>query len=295
MPPKRDIECTCQYCGKLFPKKPSEIRKGEGKFCSRECSNNGKIKERAIRVCAYCGKEYPSNRKTKFCSVECSQKGHIIPNKLITEIPCEYCGKIFLQEKKEQRFCSHACSHAVFTTKVVNQCVICGKDFKVSKRRESTNTTCSRECLSIFKANLMIGNSFALGMKHSEETKAKISEASRRNWNDPEYVKNWGKKVPKNRLEELFDLATPDDVYFVGNGIMFLTFKNGTKKVPDFKIHGQRKVIELFGDYWHAGESTEDLVKQYEDIGFKCIVFWESEIKSNLDEVLDKVNKFIQS
>ena len=79
------IERACQYCGKKFFIIPSRIKKGEGKFCSRECSaaylvgenspswRGGKIK----RVCEVCGKEFyvdPSHVKNgggRFCCRSC--------------------------------------------------------------------------------------------------------------------------------------------------------------------------------------------------------------------------------
>jgi len=34
---KRLIKCVCKNCGKEFTKRPSEIKYGMGKFCSRPC------------------------------------------------------------------------------------------------------------------------------------------------------------------------------------------------------------------------------------------------------------------
>ena len=36
---KKKPNCKCLNCGKEFYKKPSAIRNGEGKFCSRECKH----------------------------------------------------------------------------------------------------------------------------------------------------------------------------------------------------------------------------------------------------------------
>lgn len=33
------IQCVCLQCGTIFEKRPSEVKRGEGKYCSRECSS----------------------------------------------------------------------------------------------------------------------------------------------------------------------------------------------------------------------------------------------------------------
>lgn len=71
------IEMTCLRCGKQFMTIPSLIKKGKGKWCSRECFIT--VKE---YTCDYCGREFkrrPTNisptSKHIFCSRECTNKG----------------------------------------------------------------------------------------------------------------------------------------------------------------------------------------------------------------------------
>ena len=35
---------TCQHCGKGFKAKPSEVRRGFGRYCSRSCAGHYKTK-----------------------------------------------------------------------------------------------------------------------------------------------------------------------------------------------------------------------------------------------------------
>lgn len=49
------MECICLVCGKKFFKPPSHIKKGEGKYCSRNCHNlsqvtHGKTKTRMYGI-----------------------------------------------------------------------------------------------------------------------------------------------------------------------------------------------------------------------------------------------------
>ncbi len=49
---------------------------------------------------------------------------------------------------------------------------------------------------------------------------------------------------------------------------------------PDFfNINGQKKVIEMFGDYWHQGQNPQDKIDRYAKSGFDCLVIWERELK----------------
>lgn len=142
----------------------------------------------------------------------------------------------------------------------------------------------------------MIGNKNLLGHKHSEETKAKIGEATRNLFKDEDYCRKWSQGMTNlpNKLETFFNEVTPKEVKYTGDGKFFLTFEDGTVKNPDFVVDHSRKVIELYGDYWHRDDNPQDLINQYAKINFDCLVIWESEIKSDLDAVLRRVDKFIK-
>ena len=43
----------------------------------------------------------------------------------------------------------------------------------------------------------------------------------------------------------------------------------------------QKKVIEVFGRYWHKNDSPMQLIEQYKLAGWHCLVFWEDEIDIN--------------
>jgi G:T-mismatch repair DNA endonuclease (very short patch repair protein) len=60
-------------------------------------------------------------------------------------------------------------------------------------------------------------------------------------------------------------------------------------KVPDFvNINGQKKVIELFGDYWHSdefiqknghGETEKSRTEYFKQFGWDTLIIWEHELK----------------
>ena len=78
---KEPIELICQTCGKIFEVIPS--RKNVAKFCSLECSKNNRgkkhplYKERIIRRCEFCNKEYEvalTSKTPRFCSRKCKDE-----------------------------------------------------------------------------------------------------------------------------------------------------------------------------------------------------------------------------
>ena len=50
--------------------------------------------------------------------------------------------------------------------------------------------------------------------------------------------------------------------------------------VPDFVcVKHQHLLLEVFGDYWHAGEDPDERKDRYARLGYDCVVVWESEFK----------------
>lgn len=117
-----------------------------------------------------------------------------------------------------------------------------------------------------------------------------------RNWQDPEYresmfseggglYKAWkAQGNAPNNLEAFFLENCGFPVRYTGDGSYWVVFKSGRRKNPDFKIPGEKTVIELFGDYWHQDDDPQELINLYEEIGYKCYVFWEREVYSLLGD-----------
>ncbi len=68
---------------------------------------------------------------------------------------------------------------------------------------------------------------------------------------------------------------------YVGDGQFILG-----GKCPDFlNINGQKKLIELFGKYWHNPkyfpnvQSPQDRIDYFAEYGFKTLIVWEQELK----------------
>lgn len=123
------------------------------------------------------------------------------------------------------------------------------------------------------------------------ETRAKISAFQKGRHHSPEHIANnfasqsHKQTKPEKSVEVILNELYPNEYKYVGSsGSIVLNHC-----VPDFiNINSQKKVIEVFGDYWHGLERTgrtkveEEVqrINKYATIGFDCLVIWEHEIKS---------------
>ena len=62
-------------------------------------------------------------------------------------------------------------------------------------------------------------------------------------------------------------------------------------KSPDF-WDGNKKVIELYGDYWHNGQNPQDRIDLFKQSGYECLIIWEHELKNDPICVLEKIIDF---
>jgi len=135
-----------------------------------------------------------------------------------------------------------------------------------------------------------------LGKPLSESHKDSMSIAWKRLWRDQEFRDRRIKELiaglnifpnkPETAILKLLEELFPEEYEYTGNGKMII---NGIN--PDFtNINGQKKVIELFGDYWHKGEDPQIKINRYSEYGFDCLVIWEHELEHK--EIL--INRIIE-
>jgi len=87
-----------------------------------------------------------------------------------------------------------------------------------------------------------------------------------------------------------------DPYKYTGDGALWIGGLN-----PDFAHCGdKKKLIELFGDYWHEGDvlktrgwkSTEFGRKAvFSQLGYDTLIIWESELKDK-KKVIEKIKEF---
>ena len=112
-------------------------------------------------------------------------------------------------------------------------------------------------------------------------------------------MKRIGSLITKpNKIELiLMNIITTNNIYleYVGNGKIIIDKMN-----PDFINREQKKIVEVFGDYWHSGKSgmkciPEELKRtRYKRLGYELLIIWESEIlEMNIENIVKKLNDFL--
>jgi len=101
-------------------------------------------------------------------------------------------------------------------------------------------------------------------------------------------------KNPNKKESLLLNLIKQNNLSykFVGDSKFILGTKN-----PDFVDIKNKKIIEVFGDYWHTKkarcyeETEKGRIEYFTKFGYNTLVIWEKELK-DIEAVLIKVLKF---
>jgi len=125
------------------------------------------------------------------------------------------------------------------------------------------------------------------------ELKEKLSNMRKLDWQTPSYVKKQMKarNVTPNKTELFLNIflqkTLPNEYKYVGDGEFILA-----GKCPDFvNVNGQKKIIELYGNYWHKGETGKDRINLFRQYGYETLIVWEKELK-NLEELGSRILTF---
>lgn len=101
----------------------------------------------------------------------------------------------------------------------------------------------------------------------------------------PEWLKCHKFRHKKNKQEKILGIILnriiPKEYKYVGQGDIWIERYN-----PDFiNINGQKKIIELFGEYWHKLpeyiKRDKRKIKIYKKYGYDTLVIWTKELKNN--------------
>ena len=117
----------------------------------------------------------------------------------------------------------------------------------------------------------------------------------KRKWREPGYAEKmmaaWSIKPTKPELalaKLILELKLPYS--YVGDGEFILA-----GKCPDFlNMDGQKKLIEIYGNYWHRNDNPQERIDLFAKYGYDTLIIWESELK-NLDEVKEKILAMLPS
>lgn len=122
----------------------------------------------------------------------------------------------------------------------------------------------------------------------------KISDNSKALWKDPIFihrVHSGNGKKPNLQEQALFNILQElfPNQYSLNTRAEVLTVAG---KVPDIVNLKDRKLIELFGDYWHQGEDPRKRARLLNQQGaYDTLVVWGHELK-NLSKLKTKLTRF---
>ncbi len=105
-------------------------------------------------------------------------------------------------------------------------------------------------------------------------------------WSNPEFkektilkiIKTSGTKPnkPEKKLNKIIQKLFPGE-YKLNVKANIMTLGG---KVPDFvNVNGKKKLVELWGDYWHRSQNPNDRINYFKQFGWNTLVVWERELK----------------
>jgi len=102
---KERLKLNCLECDKPHYKLECQLKKGRGKFCSKECANKSRQHGETIK-CSFCSSEFyrrfgeQKNSINQFCSKECYSNDRILKAKKTTYLKFGSVHRhIFIAEK----------------------------------------------------------------------------------------------------------------------------------------------------------------------------------------------------
>lgn len=128
------------------------------------------------------------------------------------------------------------------------------------------------------------------GRIFSKEWRRKLSRKRKQKFKDPKFLKQFKKSISKKptTIEKIINELVESQGYkYTGNFSVWVDGKN-----PDFINESDKKIIEVFGDYWHKPIDEFIRYKHFKKNGYKLLVIWEHEIYKNFENVRRRFFKF---
>jgi G:T-mismatch repair DNA endonuclease (very short patch repair protein) len=135
--------------------------------------------------------------------------------------------------------------------------------------------------------------------KKVSQTRIKLglSKGDKNPMSKPEVVKKWAASnynnlKPNKKEIMLYNIIMNLSTNFELNTEGKIIIEN---KIPDIIDIKNKKIVELYGDYWHRDDTIEDekeRIELFKRNNYDCIIIWEKELKNEV-EVMQKLSKFI--
>ena len=302
----------CEFCG------INEVKNEQRRFCSVSCATRwriihyGSVKTRVEKLkhpCEICG--IPTTN-LHFCSYRCNYDW--MRNKTHEKIYGEKSESIkasirskLLNKTYEGRYGIEKANEL----KKANRERMLGNIWGFKKGHKPWTTGLTKE-IDVRLARIgRLTSKRNIGLKkhitpHTEETKEKIrlkvqkynrlpevalrlSETTKKQWQDPEFVKKQMKSrgVKPNKTElKLEKVVIPFGFRYVGDGQLIIG-----GKCPDY-WDGDHKLIEHYGDYYYKGQDPQDRIDYFAKFGYETLIIWEHELK-DLNKLIERIENFI--
>jgi G:T-mismatch repair DNA endonuclease (very short patch repair protein) len=246
------------------------------------------------------------NDNLPFCACGCNERvkrfgrkflnGHAGNKKLPREIRiCKNlsCSNTFQCSVNDPRgYCSVSCG--------TKSRVVWNKGKKGLQRARNKGLTKETDSRVAKHANNNKGKHFYTQEMIRSSCKMKLDSWQNPEWREKQLkaiLKGCGIKPtkPEILLNSILQQLFPNQYKYVGDGQVIIG-----GKCPDFiNINGQKKIIELFGDYWHSKKITgrtklkeeRQRIKHFSRYGYQTLIIWESELK-DIDRLIKRIIKF---
>lgn len=197
------------------------------------------------------------------------------------------------------------------------------EDYRLVVITGNTGKTLSEEHKQAIR-DAQMGNTNALGFKQTEDAKSKISKSSKGVPKSEEHKQalkeaairkcdrwdierpGWrveaakrlhdglvelsvlgGQSEPERQLQEILDNILPNEYKYVGDWQFILG-----NKCPDFmNVNGQKKLIEMYGDYWHSEDEVQPRIDHFKKYGFDTLIVWAHDLK-DIENIKDLILNF---
>lgn len=131
----------------------------------------------------------------------------------------------------------------------------------------------------------------------SDEMKKNMSIIQKKKWEDKEWVKRRieAYHFSPNKTESIIrDFICEYGYDFVGDDSFWIGYPPIN---PDFINREKRKIVEIFGDFFHREEDEKNRINHYKKYGWETVVIWCSELslRSGNDNLSDGDKSFILS
>lgn len=158
---------------------------------------------------------------------------------------------------------------------------------KIRKSLLGRKVSWSKERLANFRIKMCGLNNHSKRL----DVRKKLSESGKKYYaNLPSKYKRDFQRKP-NIPEKEIDNLTPNIIRYTGDKSYWVQCEDKTRN-PDFKVRGQKKLIELFGEYWHKPEEERVYIDEYEKVGYDCLIVWYRDWISNKDRELNRILEF---